>query len=127
VTDRETLEAALALDENDAVARMALCDVLEEEGDEEELARQRAWPAAKMWLVNFCGDKYGRLMRGAGDAAKAHAAGDVWGAYINCGSDESLMWELKSQSGEFWRNWSVVAGVPLPDGLAEAALFSCSC
>jgi uncharacterized protein (TIGR02996 family) len=47
---------ALTENEDDTTTRLVYADWLDEQGEHEEADRQRKWPAAKEWLVEFCRD-----------------------------------------------------------------------
>jgi hypothetical protein len=34
---------------------------------------------------------------------------------------------LRDNSGEFWKNWSIVTGVPVAPDAGEKSSFSCAC
>jgi hypothetical protein len=34
---------------------------------------------------------------------------------------------LRMQAGEFWKNWSIVTGIPVPSNIAEKCGFVCGC
>jgi len=53
MSTREAFLRALEADEDDVTTRLVYADWLEERGQTEEAERQRAWPAAKEWLVKF--------------------------------------------------------------------------
>jgi uncharacterized protein (TIGR02996 family) len=105
--DRERFLQALAADEDDEAPRLGYSDWLEERGEYEEAERQRAWPAAKAWLVQLVAehseyDDYDydthdrRIPAGAQyttyeglvEMGRQAAADGDWA--IHCGRDESL-------------------------------------
>lgn len=53
MTDQELFLKALQDDEDDIGTRMAYADWLEEHGEVEEADRQRKWPTAKAWILEF--------------------------------------------------------------------------
>jgi uncharacterized protein (TIGR02996 family) len=149
MTDREVFLQALADDEDDTTTRLVYADWLEERGESEEADRQRKWPAAKAWLVRFCrslnphpdddldnedpdddnaysffGISYEKLLM---LGRKAVDTADEWGIEFYCGANETMMDALRANSREFWKNWSVVTGLPLPPDVEERSRFSCSC
>jgi len=135
---------ALAQNEDDTPTRMIYADWLEEHGEYEEADRQRQWPAAKAWLVGFCQQynptdemiaedpsykedvtSYASLIECGRQALKEESDGQY---YLNCGRNEDMCDDLRnSHSREFWRNWSVVTGVPLPENLEDRVHFHCAC
>jgi uncharacterized protein (TIGR02996 family) len=56
MNDREAFLRALKKNEDDTATRIIFADWLDEHGEHEEADRQRQWPAAKGWLVQFCQD-----------------------------------------------------------------------
>jgi uncharacterized protein (TIGR02996 family) len=54
VNERKAFLKALAQNEDDTPTRLVYADWLDENGEHEEADRQRKWPAAKQWLVQFC-------------------------------------------------------------------------
>jgi uncharacterized protein (TIGR02996 family) len=149
VNEREAFLRALAENEDDTTTRLVYADWLEERGEHEEADRQRKWPAAKEWLVRFCRDhcapgdedldnedpdddnpysfchiSYEKLLK---LGRKAVEKADQRGIDFYCGANETMMDALRGNSREFWKNWSVVTGVPLPPDVEEKSYFSCSC
>jgi uncharacterized protein (TIGR02996 family) len=147
--ERDAFLQALAENEDDITTRLVYADWLDERGEHEEADRQRKWPAAKEWLVQFCqslnprpdedpddempdedhaysffGISYEKLVQ-LGRNAVEHA--DQRGIWFYCGANETMMDALRANSREFWLNWSVVTGVPLPPDVEEKTYFSCSC
>jgi uncharacterized protein (TIGR02996 family) len=138
--DREAFLRALAADEDDVPTRSVYADWLDEQGEHEEADRQRLWPAAKAWLVRFCQDNnpppdepdpyeypipYEELIERARSAVE-RAAERPWLGF-SCATNETMCCALRSNSREFWKNWSVVTGVPLPPDAEERSSFSCAC
>jgi uncharacterized protein (TIGR02996 family) len=149
MNERDAFLKALAQNEDDTPTRLVYADWLDEHGEHEEADRQRRWPAAKEWLVRFCrglnphpdddlddeapdddnpysffGISYEKLLK---LGRKAVEAADQRGVGLYCGANETMMDALRANSREFWKNWSVVTGVPLPPDVAEKSYFSCSC
>ena len=54
MNDRYDYLEYLAEFEDDLAIRLVYADWLDEQGEHEESARQRSWPAAKAWLICFC-------------------------------------------------------------------------
>ena len=126
---------ALKKDEDDTTTRLVYADWLDERGEHEEADRMRKWDAAKAWLVRFFeensqGDYHGELNSYEELLEHAHAAvkeaREDWLGF-DCGSNESLCDALRENAGAFWRNWSVVTGVPLPPDYEKKSGFGCSC
>lgn len=108
-----------ALDENpdDINLRLVYADWLEEQGEDEEAARQRKFPAAKEWLVRLSAAvsdwgsvSYETLIEFGRQVFK-HGAVD----FLNAALGQAL----EANSQEFWKNWCIVTDLPLPPGLAE--------
>jgi uncharacterized protein (TIGR02996 family) len=133
---RDAFLRALAENEDDTSTRLVFADWLDEQGEHDEADRQRKWPAAKDWLVRFFrdhnqGDYYEQLnsyeqMMDLGRAAVAEANEQEFGPF-DCGSNEGLCNALRANSREFWKNWSIVTGIPLPPGVEGKSYFGCSC
>jgi uncharacterized protein (TIGR02996 family) len=135
VNHQDAFLQALAENEDDATTRLVYADWLDDQGQHEEADRQRKWPAAKEWLVRFCGDhnphpdwewviSYADLVK-LGREAMEEPDDDDFGFY--CGNNMSMSEGLWANSGEFWKNWSIVTGVPLPPNVAEKSHFRCGC
>lgn len=136
-----------ALDDNleDAATRAVYADWLEENGFDDEAARQRDWPRAWAFIKGLFnanapsepGDPYygpesvEELVALAGQALDDYEknrddARDYW-VRIHCGANEDLQEALRTNRLKFWECWSVVAGRPLPEGFVRTCSFSCSC
>jgi uncharacterized protein (TIGR02996 family) len=50
-----------------------------------------------------------------------------WFVSFECGANEELAVALRANRQEFWDNWSVVTGIPLPPDVEEKSYFGCSC
>lgn len=127
------------LDENedDDELRMVYADWLEELGEYEEAERQRLWPDAKAWLMNFAaehpehqpyedsdwtptfGISYADLLRLGEHCLESD--------FVSFGADDGLMEDVASVFDEFMKNWSIVTGVPLPDEGLPRPRFKCAC
>jgi uncharacterized protein (TIGR02996 family) len=135
---RDSFHKALAENEDDTTTRLVYADWLDEQGEHEEADRQRKWPAAKEWLVQFCEDNnpdpdddwewsisYQTLLELARDAI-AGAGKEKW-IEFSCGNNQTMCEALREDSHEFWQNWSIVTGIPLPPDVEERSSFSCAC
>jgi uncharacterized protein (TIGR02996 family) len=146
---REAFLRALEANEDDVTMRLVYSDWLEERGETEEAERQRAWPAAKEWLVKFYEENwekekaqliewdldpnevpeewpgsigsYKDMMRQATEAA------DGGFEYMNCGNSEWLCDALREHRTEFWKKFCIVAGYRLPEDMEDKGHFSCAC
>jgi uncharacterized protein (TIGR02996 family) len=136
---------ALEENEDDEATRLIYADWLEEQGQYEEAQRQRKWTAAKAWIAKLLKDCRGdfeedddpdawcpipsfqRICRMAQDAlAEMERDGDDR-VVMELGANDRLTETLREQRHGFWANWSIVTGVPLPEGLADRSFFGCSC
>jgi uncharacterized protein (TIGR02996 family) len=139
VNERNAFLEALTQNEDDTPTRLVYADWLDEQGEHEEADRQRKWPAAKEWLVRFCQDhnpapeeedpyemviSYEELIE-LGRQAVEEA--DPWWFGFSCGNNMTLCDALRANSREFWKNWSIVTGLPLPPDAEERSGFSCAC
>jgi uncharacterized protein (TIGR02996 family) len=136
VNEREAFLKALADNENDTTTRLVYADWLDERGEHEEAERQRNWPAAKAWLVQLClkhnpppdGDvwviSYEELLDLGRQTVKE---ADDEGLDFSCGNNIEMCDALRDNSQEFWKNWSVITGVPLPPDVEEKTYFRCCC
>jgi uncharacterized protein (TIGR02996 family) len=133
VSERKAFLKALADNEDDPTTRLVYADWLDERGEHEEAERQRNWPAAKAWLVRFCeannpppNDEeliisYEVLIKLGRGAAKGKDFG------FHCGNNMDMCDALRGNSGEFWRNWSIVTGIAVPPDVEEKSWFRCAC
>jgi uncharacterized protein (TIGR02996 family) len=116
---QEAFLKALADNEDDTATRLVYADWLDDQGLHEEADRQRKWPTAKEWLVRLCKDnsRYeeisyeGVIEFGRRTVKEAESSERTY-------PDNEAMWHaLQAHSQEFWKNWSVVTGIPLPPSL----------
>jgi uncharacterized protein (TIGR02996 family) len=139
VSLRDAFLNALAHNEDDTATRLVFADWLEEHGEHEEADRQRKWPAAKEWLARFCRDhnpppdhsdpieqviSYEELIE-TGRATIEEA--DEWGSHFFCFTNLTMCSALRDNSREFWKNWSVVTGIPVPQDVQDKCDFTCGC
>jgi uncharacterized protein (TIGR02996 family) len=135
VDERGTFLKFLAENEDDTTARLVYADWLDDHGEHEEADRQRKWPAAKEWLVRFCeannpppnddetrAISYEELLGLGLEAVLREHKGEMG---IYCSNNIKMCYALRSNSREFWQNWSIVAGIPVPQDAATH--FGCSC
>lgn len=133
----------LAENEDDTTTRLVYADWLDDRGEHEEADRQRKWPAAKEWFVKFCqvnnpadendSDEWFisyetlvELGREAIERGVERADGhEYW--WFSCGNNMGMCDALRDNPGEFWKNWSIITGVPLPPDIEEKSGFSCGC
>jgi uncharacterized protein (TIGR02996 family) len=131
---------ALAQNEDDTTTRLVYADWLDENGEHEEADRQRKWPAAKEWLVDFwtAHNYAGGLDRADDDdgyyafptvKALIKKAGEALrdgSCSLDCGADEGICGALRQDDREFWENISIVVGLPAP-GAEHRGSYSCGC
>jgi uncharacterized protein (TIGR02996 family) len=138
VNQQDAFLKMLAQDEDDTTTRLVYADWLDEQGEHEEADRQRKWPAAKEWLVRFC-----RVNNPADDqdpdewfisyetllelGRSAVEEADDQGFGFSCGNNMSMCDALRANPREFWENWSIVTGIPLPQDFETKSGFSCAC
>jgi hypothetical protein len=98
----------------------------------------RKWPAAKEWLVRLCRINnspdesdpewwfisYETLLE-LGQEAVERANEEVLG--FSCGTNEIMCDALWANAFEFWTNWSIVTGLPLPERFEQKSRFVCAC
>jgi uncharacterized protein (TIGR02996 family) len=129
VTEQDAFLKALAEDEDDTTTRLVYADWLDDHGAHEEADRQRRWTPAKAWLVRFCKENSlyeevsyeGLLEFGRRAAREESSSGRIY-------FDNEAMWHaLQAGSQEFWNNWSVVTGLPLPPGLENKGFHHWQC
>jgi uncharacterized protein (TIGR02996 family) len=116
VSQREVFLKMLAENEDDTATRLVYADWLDDHGEHEEADLQRKWPAAKEWLVRLSKEcsRYqevssAELLEFGRQVAKDENPSER--VYI----DNEDMWDaLKAHGQEFWTNWSIVTGIPLP-------------
>jgi uncharacterized protein (TIGR02996 family) len=133
--ERSAFLKALAENEDDTRVRFIYADWLDEHGEHEEADRQRKWPGAKEWLVRFCRENnpspdeedpyewvisYEELIELGREAVEG-------GDWFSCGNNMTMCDALRANYREFWKNWSVVTGVPLPSDIEEVINFNCAC
>jgi uncharacterized protein (TIGR02996 family) len=138
MNERDAFLKALSDNEDDTPTRMVYADWLDDHGEHEEADRQRKWPAAKEWLVQFCQDNnpdpdedpdewvisYEELLE-LGRTAVEQANESRFG--FSCGNNMTMCDALRANRRKFWKNWSIVTGIPLPPDAEETGGFSCAC
>jgi uncharacterized protein (TIGR02996 family) len=140
VSERNAFLEALDANEDDTTTRLVYADWLDERGEHEEADRQRKWPAAREWLVRFCRAhnppsdddpfertiSYKELLELGREAVEE---ADESGLGFYCGNNQTMCNALRAHSREFWKNWSVVTGIPLPPGAEDMSYtrFNCAC
>jgi uncharacterized protein (TIGR02996 family) len=129
VSERDAFLRALAENEDDTTVRLVYSDFLDDHGEHEEADRQRKWPAATEWLVRFGKEnsRYeeisyeGLIAFGRRVVKEESSSGRTY-------LDNECMWHaLQANSQEFWQNWSIVTGIPLPAGLDTKGFRSWQC
>ena len=137
-SERKAFLKALTKNEDDTTTRLVYADWLDEHGEHEEADRMRKWPAAKEWLVRFCEENnppdeedpdewfisYETLLELGQEAIERGGKDGYW---FSCGNNMGMCDALRDNCAEFWKNWSIVTGVPLPPDVEEKSGFSCAC
>ena len=139
MSERDAFLKALTDNEDDTPTRLVYADWLDDRGEHEEADRQRKWPAAKEWLVRLCRDHnpdpdeedpyempipYEELIRLGREAV---AGADEDGLALFCGNNMRMCDALRANSREFWKNWSIVTGIPVPPDVDQEEAFRCAC
>lgn len=140
MTDRETFLDALRVNEDDESTRRIYANWLEEQGEYEEAERQRQWAQAKAWLVRFCRehnpvptdryyDEFERVISYETILELGRKAVRDGNLGFSCGNNMKMCDGLREHSREFWRNWSIVTGIPLPSDSSDGEMghFRCAC
>ena len=47
--------------------------------------------------------------------------------FFSCGSNMTMCDELRSNCEDFWKNWSIITGIPVPAKALLETSFSCAC
>lgn len=50
-----------------------------------------------------------------------------WKFGFSCGNNMDMTDALREHAGEYWRNWSIITGIPVPPGAGEKSSFYCAC
>jgi uncharacterized protein (TIGR02996 family) len=138
VSERKAFLELLAQNEDDTTTRLVYADWLDDHGEHEEADRQRKWPAAKEWLVRFCEAHNPRdddevwiisyeMLLELGQEAVERERADGEEILFRCSNNITMCHALGSNSREFWRNWSIVTGIPVSQDVADKSDFSCAC
>ncbi len=135
MSDRERLLKALEENEDDTTTRLIFADWLDENGEHEEADRHRKWPKAKEWLVKFCEENnphedveeewiisYWDVVKLGREAANES---NYW--VFSTRNNIDMRDALHTNSQEFWENWSIVTGIPLPPKGEFKTGFRCGC
>jgi uncharacterized protein (TIGR02996 family) len=135
-TERDAFLKALAANEDDTTTRLVYADWLDERGEHEEADRMRKWDAAKAWLVRLCEQNnspdleaewvvsYEKLLQAGRDAVEKAGEDGYLGLWVNFNYDMGEA--LTTNTREFWTNWSIVTGIPVPPD-AEQKTYVCTC
>ena len=134
--ERNAFLRALAANEDDTTTRLVYADWLDERGEHEEADRMRKWPAAKAWLVRLCEQNnspdleeewiisYEKLLQAGRDAVEKAGESGYFTVWVSFNHD--LGAALTTNTREFWANWSIVTGIPVPAN-AEEKTWVCTC
>ena len=145
MNERDAFLKSLTENEDDTLTRLVYADWLDERGEHEEADRQRKWPGAKRWLVQLCDlhnfqsedeDPYERVIpyrelvelgrTAVKEAVESDGPSD-WRGVVDCGNNMDMCDALRDNHHEFWANWSIVTGVPVPSDVEENLHFTCAC
>ncbi|HEY7426993.1 MAG TPA: TIGR02996 domain-containing protein [Gemmataceae bacterium] len=139
MSERNAFLKILDENEDDTTTRLVYADWLDEHGEHEEADRQRKWPAAKAWLVQFCRDhnpppddedseewviSYAELIELGREAVEE---ADEEGLGFSCGNNMTMCDALRDNSREFWKNWAIVTGIAVPPDIEDKSYFRCAC
>jgi uncharacterized protein (TIGR02996 family) len=136
VSERQAFLAALQNDEDDVVTRLVYADWLDESGEHEEADRMRKWPAAKEWLARLCEQNsspdleddiiisYEKLLELGRYAIEKAGEGGGFGLWVS--HNDGMGTALEANTREFWTNWSIVTGIPVPPD-ADQRTYVCFC
>ncbi len=126
---RDAFLSALAENEDDTTTRLVFADWLDDQGEHEEADRHRKWPAAKEWLVRLCKENSGyQEMTCEGLIAFGREVAREESSSGRTHLDNETMWyALRDHSQEFWKNWSIVTGIPLPPSLENKGFHHWQC
>jgi uncharacterized protein (TIGR02996 family) len=139
-TERKAFLKALKKNEDDSTARLVYADWLDEHGEHEEADRMRKWDAAKKWIVKFCKKHnppdeddedewhitYADMIE-LGREAVANANKKAGESPFSCGNNMRMVDALQDNSKEFWKNWSIITGIPVTPDAEEKIYFACAC
>jgi uncharacterized protein (TIGR02996 family) len=110
--ERAAFLAAIKADRYDQAARIAFADWLEEQGEDDDAAVQRAWTSEKQraedWLTEFaeeCEMSYAELICAANDyldQGTEHVLGFM--------TPERVYREVYQEPGKFWTHFEVATG-----------------
>ncbi|HJZ56552.1 MAG TPA: TIGR02996 domain-containing protein [Gemmataceae bacterium] len=114
--ERQGFLKALAKNEDDTTTRMVYADWLDERGEHEESDRQRKWPAAKTWLVEFAE----RHSVGYSELIDAIVSGEGL-CFGDLDGPEAM------ENPEVWKNLEIVTGKRFTSDERENIHFRCAC
>lgn len=137
-TAREAFLKALEADPLDSLSRSAYADWLEENGEDDEAARQRAWVDSYHLLAYYV-DPYADEVDEDCPEPRPRVYSEVmaevafWREYVQKGDicfgsnraqDELQIHEKKEA---FWRAFEVITGVRPPEKLRTQEWYKCAC
>ena len=124
---------ALEANEDDEATRLVYADWLEENGFDEEAQRQRKWPEAKLWMLEFTRSinhnnqdedphTYEYVME------QGHSIVNGENAHFGTDAGADYFREGLHNKKEFFKYWSILTGEPVPsDQLLEDTWVRCAC
>lgn len=71
------------------------------------------------WVISY------ETLLELGHEAFEEPDGDEFG--FSCGNNMTMCDALRADGRDFWINWSIVTGVPLPPDYEEKSFFRCAC
>ena len=134
--------AALHADPEDWDLRLVYADFLEEQGEDEEAARQRAYRTAREWMNDFARKCYDYDDYDVDATAVPWSFEDVVQAGIDHVESGDVLVQYGSEKARnlifedefrdaYWKNWEIITGkrfVPDEDGYPrDGRPFGCSC
>lgn len=136
--DRQMFLKALSDNEDDTSTRLVYADWLEERGEHEEADRQRRWPAAKQWLLEFARGHFGwgrDAEESKDEADRMYTPYAMLMYFLECHvtGDRVLYfympYKFDDYSEELWKNFEIVSGRPAPTGQYRTKIppFRCAC
>ena len=128
MSERNAFLKLLEENEDDTATRLVYADWLDERGEYDEADRQRKWPAARQWLLRLCEEStnpdtghspltYEELIAFGQRVATDESCSAV---YLD---DLAMEGIIRGHFQEFFQNWSVVTGIPLPAHLEKTSFY----
>jgi uncharacterized protein (TIGR02996 family) len=126
---RAFLNAIEASPRDQELPRLVYADWLDENGEHEEADRQRKYVPAERWLRGLAGQitdyetfepmRYETLIEAATTFLRSGIGHDMYGW--------DMLDVVNQQKAEFWKNFEIVTGLPVPERTRERMFFGCTC